>query len=96
MSPGDKEREFNHNRRAEMKRKTNITTEDFIRMNRKISREEEIEKHGHPIRLKQIFRSKKIYDRKRNKADLTKDLPYFFRMGSFPPYQITALFSGSR
>lgn len=61
-----------------MKKKMKITTEDFIRMNRKISREEEIARHGHPIGFKRVFKSRKVYDRKRSKADLNKDLPYFF------------------
>lgn len=61
-----------------MKKKMKITTEDYIRMNRKISREEEIARHGHPIGFRRVFKSRKVYDRKRSKADLNKDLPYFF------------------
>ena len=61
-----------------MKKKMKITAEDYIRMNRKISREEEIAWHGHPIGFMRVFKSRKVYDRKRSKADLNKDLPYFF------------------
>lgn len=60
--------------------KSKITKEDVLRMNRKISREEEIAKYGHPIGFHRIFRSKKIYDRKKKKADLNKELPYFLSL----------------
>ena len=45
-----------------MKKKMKITTEDYIRMNRKISREEEIARHGHPIGFKRVFKSRKVYE----------------------------------
>ena len=40
------------------------TIEEYIKANRKASREEEISKYGHPISYKRIFRSKKDYNRK--------------------------------
>lgn len=60
-----------------MRKKNRITEEEYLRINRKLSREEEISAHGHPVSFQRIFKSKKVYDRKRNKADLNKDLPYF-------------------
>lgn len=61
-----------------MAKKFRITQEEYLRINRKLSREEEIAAHGHPVGFRRIFKSKKVYDRKRSKADLNKDLPYFF------------------
>ena len=39
-------------------------TDEYIKANRKLSREEEISLHGHPINHKQIWKSKKNYNRK--------------------------------
>lgn len=45
-----------------------ITEQDFIKANRRAARLEEIEAHGKLISgRKMIHRSKKIYDRKRDK-----------------------------
>lgn len=40
------------------------TIEEYIKANRKASREEEISKYGHSISYKRVFRSKKDYTRK--------------------------------
>ncbi len=56
--------------------KKKITKEDYIKANRKLSREEEIEKHGHPICHTRVHVSKKAYNRKKMKAG-DKGLPYF-------------------
>lgn len=49
-----------------MKAKCRITVEDFLKANRKASREEEIAAHGKQISFrKTLQRSKKMYDRKR-------------------------------
>ena len=49
-----------------MKSKYRITVNDFIKANRKASREEEIAAHGKQISFrKTLQRSKKAYDRKR-------------------------------
>lgn len=40
------------------------TIDEYIKANRKASREEEISKYGHPISYKRVFRSKKDYNRK--------------------------------
>ena len=58
--------------------KKRITQDDYIKVNRKASREAEIERHGHPICYKRVHQSKKVYNRKKRKADLNKELPYFF------------------
>ena len=54
--------------------KKKITEGDYIKANRKASREEEIERHGRPLAHNHVHKSKKAYDRKKLKAGL-KDLP---------------------
>lgn len=56
--------------------KERITQDDYIKANRKASREAEIENHGHPICHKRVHRSKKVYNRKKIKAG-DKALPFF-------------------
>ena len=46
------------------KRKNVGETDEYIKTNRKLSREEEIRLHCHPINNKQIWKSKKNYNRK--------------------------------
>lgn len=59
------------------KKKKKISLMDYVKANRKGSREAEIENHGRPISYNRVQQSKKVYDRKRNKADLRRgDLPY--------------------
>lgn len=41
-----------------------------VKAARKASREEEIRMHGKPVNYQKITLSKKIYNRKRNKADI--------------------------
>lgn len=55
-----------------------ITQEDYLKANRKASREEEIKAHGHPLRIGGVHKSKKVYDRRKSKAEMKKALPYFF------------------
>lgn len=55
-----------------------ITREDYVKANRIASREEEIKAHGRPVRIGGVHKSKKVYDRKRSKAEMKKALPYFF------------------
>ena len=57
--------------------KKRITQDDYIKANRKASREPEIEMYGHPICHKRVHQSKKVYNRKKIKAT-DKELPYFF------------------
>ncbi len=49
-----------------------------VKAARKQSREEEIKMHGKLIIYKKIIESKKIFNRKKNKADDDKGLPYLF------------------
>ena len=42
-----------------MKKKMKFTQEDYLKANRKASREEEIEKHGRPVSFNRIHVSKK-------------------------------------
>lgn len=60
--------------------KKRITEKDYIKANRKASREEEIQEHGHPVGIRRIHVSKKTYNRKRVKAGL-KNLPSLFIIG---------------
>jgi len=59
------------------KRKKGNKTPDVVKASRKLSREEEIRLHGKPISYMKIEKSKKVYDRKKNKADTDEALPYF-------------------
>lgn len=61
-----------------MKSKFKITSGDYIRANRKAAREEELAQHLRPVTFRSIHKSKKLYDRKKSKADLNKGLPYLF------------------
>ena len=51
---------------------------DYIKANRKGSREAEIENHGHPVSFNRVHVSKKVYNRKRDKADARRHLPYLY------------------
>ena len=46
------------------------TLADYIKANRKASREEEIQAHGKPVSSRPVvFKSKKVYDRKKIKRE---------------------------
>ena len=62
--------------------KKRITQDDYIKANRKASRETEIEMYGHPICHKRVHQSKKVYNRKKIKAANMK-LPYLFYQNTF-------------
>ena len=55
-----------------------ITQRDYIKANRRASREAEIENHNRPVNIAGVHKSKKVYDRKRGKAEMKKALPYLF------------------
>ena len=59
-----------------MSKKMQFDREDYLKVNRKLSREEEIKTHGRPARIGGVHESKKVYDRKRSKAEMKKALPY--------------------
>lgn len=59
-------------------KKMRITQRDYIKANRKASREAEIENHTRPVNFCRVQKSKKVYDRKRSKAENKKALPYLF------------------
>lgn len=61
-----------------MKTKKKNQKADYLKANRKGSREAEIENHGRPVHLNRIHVSKKVYNRKRFKADAQRHLPYLF------------------
>ncbi len=54
-----------------------ITEQDYIKANRKASREEEIAQHGKPVNRGGVRKSKKKYDRNSEKATL-KRLPFLY------------------
>lgn len=58
--------------------KMKVTLDDYVRANRRASRNEEIAAHGRPVTRMTVHRSKKVYDRKRlKKAGITSDdLPF--------------------
>ena len=54
-------------------KKFRITEADYLKANRKASRKEEIESHGHPVQgHAMIHKSKKVYDRNRMKRAAIK------------------------
>ena len=60
-----------------MKNKQNLE-KDYLKTNRKASREAEIESYGKPININRIQQSKKVYNRKKMKADAKRHLPFDF------------------
>lgn len=57
------------------KKKNNVLEQ--VKAARKQSREEEIQSHGKAVNYKKITESKKVFNRKKNKADANEGLPYF-------------------
>ena len=62
------------------RKKLRITEADYLKANRRASRQEEIESHGHPVQGRaMIHKSKKVYDRNRMKrAAIKSDDSSFF------------------
>lgn len=60
------------------KKKTIGEIDEYVKINRKLSREEEIAKYGRPIRIFSVHKSKKIYDRKRSKKELSDESSFFY------------------
>lgn len=54
-----------------------ITEQDYLKANRKASREEEITQHGRPLNHSAVHKSKKTYNRSKMKAGI-KNLPSLF------------------
>ena len=49
-------------------KKLRITEADYLKANRRASRQEEIDSHGHPVQGRaMVHRSRKVYDRNRMK-----------------------------
>ena len=69
-----------------MKCKFKITRADYLKAMRKARRDEEIREQHHPVTNTRVHKSKKLYNPKRNKADLNKDLPYFFALSKLQVY----------
>lgn len=68
------------------KRETSLL-EDYIKANRRGSREAEIELYGHPITYTKVVESKKKYRRSRDKFRGAFECPSFFLF----PYRITKI-----
>ena len=51
-----------------MSKKVQFDREDYLKANRKLSREEEIKTHGRPVRIGGVHKSKKVYDRRDEKG----------------------------
>ena len=68
--------------------KKRITQDDYIKANRKASREAEIEMYGHPICHKRVHQSKKVYNRRKIKA-ADKKLPYFWDIPKIIKFKAT-------
>ena len=60
------------------KRKKQDPLVEYIKANRKGSREAELENHGRPVSHNRVHVSKKVYNRKKDKADAQRHLPYLF------------------
>lgn len=69
------------------KRETSLL-EDYIKANRRGSREAEIELYGHPITYTKVVESKKKYRRSRDKFRGAFECPSFFAL-SLPHYKDT-------
>lgn len=61
-----------------MKSKMKNQQADYIKANRRGSRDAEIANFGHPVNYHRIQISKKVYNRKKSKADDTRHLPFLF------------------
>ncbi len=68
-------------REREMKKR--ITQSDYVKANRRASRQEEIAAHGRPVGFRRVHESKKSYNRKKIKAGL-KRLPDFLYVRFVP------------
>lgn len=66
--------------------KKRITRDDYLRANRKASREAEIENYGHPVDFKRVHVSAKVYNRKKMKAG-DKSLPCFLSLLAVMPFR---------
>ena len=53
-------------------KKLRVTEQDYIKANRKASREEEIAAHGRPLPRARVHKSKRAYDRNKLKAGLRR------------------------
>lgn len=69
------------------KRETSLL-DDYIKANRRGSREAEIELYGHPITYAKVVENKKKYRRSRDKFRGAFECPSFFL---FFPYRITKI-----
>lgn len=69
------------------KRETSLL-DDYIKANRRGSREAEIELYGHPITYTKVVESKKKYRRSRDKFRGAFECPSFFLLF---PYRITKI-----
>lgn len=62
-----------------MKKKMDNQLRDYIKASRRGSREAELENHDRPVSYNRVHVSKKVYNRKKMKADASGRLPYLFQ-----------------
>ena len=74
---------LNHKKHMQMKKKKQPIALLAMKAARKASREEEIRLHGKPIHHNRTVVSKKVYNRKKDKADRQRGLPSFLYTGGF-------------
>lgn len=67
-----------------------------VKAARRESREEEIRLHGKPIRHHHVVASKKVYNRKKDKADRQRGLPCLFMAVNLNPNRIWVKTSSRR
>lgn len=71
---------------------------DYVKANRRASREAEIENHARPVSFSRVHKSKKVYDRKKLKADdkrhLPSSFPYANRQAGIHEHQIVGRVHG--
>ena len=68
-----------------MKTKKKDSFMDYIKANRRGSREAEIENHGHPVSFSRVHVSKKVYNRKKDRGCVkTRHILFLYRFLLFP------------
>lgn len=66
-----------------MKKKNKDPLTEYVKANRRGSREAEIEMYGHPVNYHRIYVSKKVYDRKKMKAGDRRQPSSFYSIFCF-------------
>lgn len=62
--------------------KTKNKVLEQVKASRKQSRDEELKAHGKAINHRKIVETKRVYNRKKNKADADEALPFFIALNN--------------